>query len=262
MIILTGSEGFIGKNFLKLLKDEEIVEVEKNNAQDFCKNFTEWSKVKLIIHQGAISSTTCTDIELLINTNVAFTEWLFKRAIKYKIPVKYASSASVYGNTSDTINPLNYYAITKVITDYWVQDNIDRFKLIQGFRYFNVYGDGEDHKGDQASPVHKFTKQIKDTGALKLFEGSDKFLRDFICVDDVVNIVFNNDKPSGIYDLGTSNPTSFQEVGELVAKKYNGTIEYIPFPEHLEGKYQEYTRAKKEWGSYKFKTVEDYIKDK
>ena len=262
MIILTGSEGFIGKNFLKRLKDEEIVEVEKNNAQDFCKNFTEWSKVKLIIHQGAISSTTCTDIELLINTNVAFTEWLFKRAIKYKIPVKYASSASVYGNTSDTINPLNYYAITKVITDYWVQDNIDRFKLIQGFRYFNVYGDGEDHKGDQASPVHKFTKQIKDTGALKLFEGSDKFLRDFICVDDVVNIVFNNDKPSGIYDLGTSNPTSFQEVGELVAKKYNGTIEYIPFPEHLEGKYQEYTRAKKEWGSYKFKTVEDYIKDK
>ena len=262
MIILTGSEGFIGKNFLKRLKDEEIVEVEKNNAQDFCKNFTEWSKVKLIIHQGAISSTTCTDIELLINTNVAFTEWLFKRAIKYKIPVKYASSASVYGNTSDTINPLNYYAITKVITDYWVQDNIDRFKLIQGFRYFNVYGDGEDHKGDQASPVHKFTKQIKDTGALKLFEGSDKFLRDFICVDDVVDIVLNNDKPSGIYDLGTSNPISFQEVGELVAKKYNGTIEYIPFPEHLEGKYQEYTRAKKEWGSYKFKTVEDYIKDK
>ena len=262
MIILTGSEGFIGKNFLKRLKDEEIVEVEKNNAQDFCKNFTEWSKVKLIIHQGAISSTTCTDIELLINTNVAFTEWLFKRAIKYKIPVKYASSASVYGNTSDIINPLNYYAITKVITDYWVQDNIDRFKLIQGFRYFNVYGDGEDHKGDQASPVHKFTKQIKDTGALKLFEGSDKFLRDFICVDDVVNIVFNNDKPSGIYDLGTSNPTSFQEVGELVAKKYDGTIEYIPFPEHLEGKYQTYTCAKKEWGGYKFKTVEDYIKDK
>jgi len=262
MIILTGSEGFIGKNFLKRLKDEEIVEVEKNNAQDFCKNFTEWSKVKLIIHQGAISSTTCTDIELLINTNVAFTEWLFKRAIKYKIPVKYASSASVYGNTSDTINPLNYYAITKVITDYWVQDNIERFELIQGFRYFNVYGDGEDHKGDQASPVHKFTKQIKETGTLKLFKGSDRYLRDFICVDDVVDIVLNNDKPSGIYDLGTSNPISFQEVGELVAKKYNGTIEYIPFPEHLEGKYQEYTRAKKEWGSYKFKTVEDYIKDK
>ena len=259
MIILTGSKGFIGKKFLKKLTGKNVIEVEKKNAQDFCKNFTEWNKVTLIIHQGAISSTTCTDIELLINTNVAFTEWLFEKAIKYKIPVKYASSASVYGNTSDTINPLNYYAISKVISDYWVQDNIDRFKLVQGFRYFNVYGDGEEHKEDQASPVSKFTKQIKETGVLKLFKGSDRYLRDFICVDDVVDIVLNNDKPSGIYDLGTSNPTSFQEVGELVAKKYNGTIEYIPFPKHLEGKYQEYTRAKKEWGDYKFTTVEEYL---
>ena len=94
---------------------------------------------------------------------------------------------------------------------------------------------------------------------LKLFKNSDRYLRDFICVDDVVDIVLNNDKPSGIYDLGTSNPTSFQEVGELVAKKYNGTIEYIPFPKHLEGKYQEYTRAKKEWGDYKFTSVKEYL---
>ena len=258
MIILSGSKGFIGKKFLEKLTGKNVIEVEKKNAQDFCQNFTEWSKVKLIIHQGAISSTTCTDIELLINTNVAFTEWLFEQAIKYKIPVKYASSASVYGNTSDIINPLNYYAITKVITDYWVQDNMDRFELVQGFRYFNVYGEGEDHKKDQASPVHKFTKQIKDTGALKLFEGSDKFLRDFVCVDDVVDIVLNNDKPSGIYDLGTSNPTSFQEVAELVAEKYNGIIKYIPFPEHLEGKYQTYTCAKIGW-DYEFTTVEEYL---
>ena len=258
MIILTGSKGFIGKKFLEKLSGKNVIEVEKNDAQDFCQNFTEWNKVKLIIHQGAISSTTCTDIELLINTNVAFTEWIFKQAIKYKIPVKYASSASVYGNTSDTINPLNYYAITKVITDYWVQDNMDRFELVQGFRYFNVYGDGEDHKGDQASPVSKFTKQVKDIGALKLFEGSDKFLRDFVCVDDVVDIVLNNDKQSGIYDLGTSNPTSFQEVGELVAEKHHGIIKHIPFPEHLKGKYQTYTCAKKEW-DYKFTTIKEYL---
>ena len=71
MIILTGSKGFIGKKFLKKLTGKNIIEVEKKDAPDFCKNFTEWDKVKLIIHQGAISSTTCTDIELLINTNVA-----------------------------------------------------------------------------------------------------------------------------------------------------------------------------------------------
>ena len=259
MIILTGSKGFIGQNFLKALRNEEVIEVEKDNCQEFCRNFTEWDKVELILHQGAISSTTCTDLELLINTNVAFTEWLLNKAIKYKIPVKYASSASVYGRSLNEINPLNYYAITKVITDYWVQDHMDEFKLVQGFRYFNVYGEGEDHKGNQASPIQTFTEQVKNTGKLKLFEGSENFIRDFICVKDIVHHVLNNDKPSGIYDLGTSIPISFQKVGELIAKKYNAEIEYIPFPKHLEGKYQKYTCAKNEWGNYKFTTVEEYL---
>jgi len=258
MIIITGHEGFIGKKFLEKLKDKEVIKVEKNNSWHF-RTFNEWHKVELIIHQGAISDTTCTNLKAINHFNVEFTEWLCEQAIRYQIPIKYASSASVYGNTSDIINPLNYYAISKVISDYWVQDNIDRFKLVQGFRYFNVYGEGEDHKGDQSSPVSKFTKQVKDVGALKLFEGSDKFLRDFICVDDIVDIVLNNDKPSGIYDLGTSNPISFQEVGELVAEKYNGIIKYIPFPEHLKGKYQTYTCAKKEWSDYKFTTIKEYL---
>ena len=258
MIILTGDEGFIGKKFLEKLSGKNVIKVEKRNSWHF-RTFTEWNKVELILHQGAISDTTCTNLKAINHFNVEFTQWLFEQAIRYEIPIKYASSASVYGNTSDIINPLNYYAISKVISDYWVQDNIDKFKLVQGFRYFNVYGEGEEHKEDQASPVSKFTKQVKDTGALKLFEGSDKFLRDFICVDDIVDIVLNNDKPSGIYDLGTSNPTSFQEVGELVAEKYNGIIKYIPFPEHLKGKYQTYTCAKKEW-DHKFISVKEYLR--
>ena len=261
MIILTGHQGFIGTHFKRALWEKSVYLVEQDTCYKFLKHFDNWDRVTKIIHLGAISSTTETNLNKIHNFNTKFSTKLFKKAIKHKIPVKYASSASVYGhlNKENLINPLNYYAISKVIMDYWVLDNMDRFELVQGFRYFNVYGDGEEHKEDQASPVSKFTKQVKDTGALKLFEGSDKFLRDFICVDDVVDIVLNNDKPSGIYDLGTSNPTSFQEVGELVAKKYNGTIEYIPFPKHLECKYQEYTRAKKEWGDYKFTTVEEYL---
>jgi ADP-L-glycero-D-manno-heptose 6-epimerase len=132
--------------------------------------------------------------------------------------------------------------------------------LIQGFRYFNVYGDGEENKGDQASPVSKFAKQIKETGKLKLFEGSGKFYRDFICVDDIVKVVLNNENKSGIYDLGTSKPVSFRHVAECVRDKYNGEIEYIPFPDHLKGKYQGYTKAKEEWNDYRFMTVEDYLK--
>ena len=261
MIIITGSKGFIGKNFIRYLTEninEAILEVDVHNAWDFLQTFNNWDQVSLIIHQGAISSTTETDVDKLHRMNVWYSIELFEKAIQYQIPVKFASSASVYGNQQGIINPINYYAITKVQMDYYIQDHINEFSSVQSFRYFNVYGNGEDHKGDQASPVSKFTKQVKDTGALKLFEGSDKFLRDFICVDDIVDIVLNNDKPSGIYDLGTSNPTSFQEVGELVAEKYNGIIKYIPFPEHLEGKYQTYTCAKKEW-DYKFTTIKEYL---
>ena len=263
MIILTGSKGFIGQNFLKYLiehSNEKIITVDEKDAWDWIAFFKEWEEVSLILHQGAISSTTETNIDKLHAMNVWFSIELFEKAIQYQIPVKFAYSESVYGhlNKENLVNPLNYYAITKLQMDYYITDHMDEFSFIQSFRYFNVYGKGEDHKGDQASPVHKFTKQIKDTGALKLFKRSDRFLRDFICVDDIVNIVLNNDKPSGIYDLGTSNPISFQEVGELVAEKYHGIIKYIPFPKHLEGKYQEYTRAKKEW-DYKFTTVKEYL---
>ena len=259
MIILTGYKGFIGKNFLKVL-DKPIIKIDKDNVKSFMQDFKEWDKVDMVIHQGAISSTIETDINKIHFYNVEFTLDLFKKCIEYGIFVKYASSASVYGNQQGIFNPLNYYAISKLQIDYWVSDNIDKFSHIQGFRYFNVYGDGEEDKGDQASPVSKFTKQIKEIGSLNLFDGSENFYRDFICVDDVVNVVLNNKKQSGIYDLGTSNPVSFKHVAECVAKKYNGKINYISFPRHLIGKYQDYTCAKSEWLDYNFITVEGYLK--
>ena len=257
MIILTGSSGFIGQNFLKQI-NEPVIKVEKEDAFRFLSGFDRWNEVSLILHQGAISSTTERNISTLHHHNVAFTLHLFERAIQHQIPVKFASSASVYGNTNGQINPLNYYAITKLQIDYFIQDNLDKFSSIQSFRYFNVYGEGEEHKGDQASPISKFTKQVRETGKLQLFEDSDKFLRDFVCVNDIVNIVLNNEAPSGVYDLGTGNPISFQEVAELVAKKEGGEIEYIPFPEHLQGKYQTYTCADNQF-DYKFKTVKEYL---
>ena len=262
MIIVTGSKGFIGRNFLKAFEDADdvIIPVDSEIIEWMVDGFKDWHKVDLVIHQGAISSTVEKDIDKIHYYNVHLTLKLFEKCIKYGIPVKYASSASVYGNLQGVFNPLNYYAISKLQIDYWVQDNIDEFSLIQGFRYFNVYGDGEGDKGDQASPVSKFTKQVKETGKLKLFEGSDNFYRDFVCVDDIVHLVLNNRKRSGIYDLGTSNPVSFQHVAECVAKKYNGEIEYVPFPDHLKGKYQDYTRARGEWGDYIFTTVERYLK--
>jgi ADP-L-glycero-D-manno-heptose 6-epimerase len=266
MIILTGSSGFIGKHFAnKLNTGEDILLIDQEDSWRLFKDFDDWKNVSLILHQGAISSTTERDLQKLWHYNVAFSCALLNKAIEYEIPVKYASSASVYGNQTihqpkGSINPLNQYAISKLQVDYTVLDNLEKFSFIQGFRYFNVYGDGEEHKGNQASPVSKFTKEIRETGELSLFEGSDRFLRDFICVDDVVNIVLYNNAGSGIYDLGTGSPVSFQHVAELVAKKEKGTIKSIPFPDHLKGKYQSYTCADMRWiGDYKFKSIEEYL---
>jgi ADP-L-glycero-D-manno-heptose 6-epimerase len=264
MIILTGSSGFIGKHFAERLQDE-VVLVDQEDAWRLFTDFDDWNKVDLILHQGAISSTTERDLFRLWHYNVAFSCALLNKALEYQIPIKYASSASVYGNQSalqkvKSYNPLNQYAISKLQVDYAVIDKMDEFSLVQGFRYFNVYGSGEEDKGNQASPVSKFTKDVRETGELNLFAGSNKFLRDFVCVDDVVDIVLNNNAGSGIYDLGTGSPVSFQHVADLVIKKEGGKINTIPFPDHLRGKYQTYTCADMKWvGNYKFKTIEQYL---
>jgi len=265
MIILTGNNGFIGKNFCETLDLKNVYRVEMDGAYSFIEEYKDWDKVELILHQGAISSTVETDINKIHKYNVDFTLKLFEKAIQYQIPVKYASSASVYGNTLTSImNPLNYYAISKLQIDYWVQQNISKFKLIQGFRYFNVYGNHESHKVEQnqSSPVSKFINDVKKKGKIRLFEGSDKMERDFIYVKDLVDIVLNNTLPSGIYDLGTANPVSFQYIADLIVNKLGGEIEYIPFPDHLKGKYQYYTCAKMNYlQNYNFFTVDEYVKN-
>lgn len=207
---------------------------------------------------GAISNTTETDIDKIYKYNIDYTIKLFETAIHYQIPVKYASSASVYGNTKD-LNPLNYYSLSKATVDLWVEDNKHKFSRINGYRFFNVYGPHEDHKGNQASPIHTFTKQAKETGVIKLFEQSSEYYRDFVYVGDVIDCMFIN-KNSGIYDVGTSNPISFEEVGHIIADKYNARIEYIKFPEHLKNKYQYNTCARKDF-DHNFITVKEHVKD-
>ena len=117
MIILTGYNGFIGKAFASVLDPENIYRVEAEGAFQFLEEYEKWDTVDLIIHQGAISSTTETDLNKIHKYNVEFSIELFKKAIEYQIPVKYASSASVYGQMEQIINPLNYYALSKVAVD-------------------------------------------------------------------------------------------------------------------------------------------------
>jgi ADP-L-glycero-D-manno-heptose 6-epimerase len=164
---------------------------------------------------------------------------------------QYASSASVYGTTTHftedgPLLPQSPYAWSKYLFDRFVmQHNGDFNILVQGFRYFNVYGPLEEHKEDQASPYTKFTKQAKENGVINVFENSSEYKRDFVCVEDLCQVhekMLNVDK-SDIWNIGTGNPVSFETVATAIAKKYNATIKYVPMPDSLKAQYQKFTSA-------------------
>lgn len=269
-ICVTGAEGFIGKNLCKHLND---MNYEVTMFEYASNTFPDPSLYGWVIHLGAISSTTERNVELIMDQNYEYSMKLLQMCDTMGVNFQYASSASVYGNTNSFVEngpvyPQSPYAWSKYLFDRFIQQAMGEFKiLVQGFRYFNVYGQHEEHKGDQASPVTKFSKQAKESGVIKLFENSDQYLRDFVCVDDVCNVqcqMLQKDI-SGIYNVGTGTATSFQSVAESVAKKYNAKIETIPMPEKLKGQYQSYTCADltelNKNVTINYKTVEQYLND-
>lgn len=267
-ILITGHEGFIGKNLvnhLELSHDVFGYEWTIDGLPDV-KDF-DW-----VIHLGAISSTTERDIDKIMLQNYEFSKWLYNECNTKRVNFQYASSASVYGTNLNfeedaPKQPQSYYAISKYLFDRWVMNQKHNI-IVQGFRYFNVYGPHEDHKGNQASPVTKFFKQAKTSGLIKLFENSDQYKRDFIYVGDCCNIhkFMLSTTQSGIFNIGTGTAVSFQEVANLIAKRFNAKVEYIPMPDELKGQYQEYTCANIEKLSnivnINFTTVEDFINGK
>lgn len=256
MNIVTGYRGFIGSHICDRVNN--IFAVEQDDCYDFLDGFDQWDRVQMVYHMGAISDTTCNDVTKLYHYNINFTIRLLEKCIQHGVPVRYASSASVYGNTISRINPLNQYAISKATVDLWLQDNIERFSHVQALRFFNVYGNGEEHKASQASPVTQFRQQIAETGVIRLFEGSGNYVRDFICVEDVADIAINNTLGSGIHDVGTGEPVSFAHVANLVQAKHGGEIVTIPFPAHLERKYQ-YNTCASPLFDYEFTTIEKWL---
>ena len=168
----------------------------------------------------------------------------------------YASSASVYGNGENGFKeepsceyPLNGYAFSKFIFDNYVRKVCsagEHKSKVVGLRYFNVYGYQENHKGRMASVPFHFFNQANETGEIKVFEGSENFLRDFVFVEDVAEVVkfFMDSKKSGIYNCGTGEERSFIDMANIFSTLYgNCSVNTIPFPEHLKGKYQAFTKA-------------------
>ncbi len=277
MILVTGGAGFIGSNIVyglnKLGKTDIVItdnllngtkhknlnrlefhdyfDKEDFNIEEF---FTEYD-VEAVFHQGACSSTTEPDGKYMMRNNYEFSKELLHACIKHNVRFIYASSASVYGNGDDGFReereceyPLNVYAFSKYQFDRYLAKMLPTLKIqAAGLRYFNVYGPQENHKGKMASVAYHMFHQIKQGEAMKLFEGSEGFRRDFIHVDDVVNVnifLYQNPQVSGIFNCGTGNAESFCKIAEALQEIYpDAKLDTVPFPDTLKGKYQAFTEA-------------------
>ena len=284
MIVVTGSNGFIGSNLIKGLNeigykdiiavdDQDDPELKDNIAhcdiEDFLNidefinlirnNEIDGTKIRAIFHQGACSNTMEWDADFLYNNNLLYSKGLLNFSQKTKTPLIYASSASVYGagkifeESIENEDPINLYAYSKFKFDQLVRQELIKSETqIVGLRYFNVYGPQEQHKGAMASVAFHLHNQLKDNEEIKLFEGSDGYddgeqRRDFIYVEDVVKVnlwFLENQKVSGIFNVGTGKSQTFNEVAHSVINwNKRGKINYVPFPEKLKGAYQSYTQA-------------------
>ncbi len=298
MYVVTGGAGFIGANLVKALNvrgEKDILVVDDLEHGDKFRNLVDCDiadyldkrdflerlgdgefkkKFKAILHEGACSDTMEHNGVYMMGNNYEYSKVLLHYCQTRRIPFLYASSAAVYGAGKDFRespeheSPLNVYGYSKWLFDQYVRRMLSKKSAqIVGFRYFNVYGDREQHKGRMASVAFHHFNQYRDSGKVKLFVGCDGYgdgeqRRDFISVEDAVAVnLFFLDHPqkSGIYNVGTGRAQPFNDVATAVINSFRKAeskpsasiktlleehrVEYIPFPETLRGKYQSYTQA-------------------
>ena len=208
-------------------------------------------KFDYIFHEAAISDTTALEQDLMIKTNVNAYKDLLELALKHNANMIYASSAATYGNAESPQRvgreaPQNVYGFSKLSMDNLSREYMKSSDIsIVGLRYFNVYGPNEYFKNTTASMVLQFGHQILSGKNPRLFEDSDKILRDFIYIEDIIqaNIKAMEPKKSGIYNVGTGKARSFQDIVDILQRELGTslTCEYIPNP--FIGSYQFHTEA-------------------
>lgn len=241
-ILLTGHKGFIGQNLMMYLFNHDVDGWEFGDSE-----FPDVKGYDLVIHLGAISATTERDVDKIMTQNYEFSYKLFVACCQHKVDFHYASSASVYGPGENGFSetappaPMNPYAWSKYLFDRLVLKTLPSVDInVYGFRYFNVFGPHEEHKGAQASLWSKWTRS---SGPHALFEESDRVYRDFIHVDDVCyvhNYFIENPPQSGIYNVGSGKATCIADA----ARTFSGVeFDKVPMPDELKGQYQFYTQA-------------------
>jgi ADP-L-glycero-D-manno-heptose 6-epimerase len=299
MLIVTGGAGFIGSNLVHELNaygltDILVVDnfanvrkfenlhgaryVDYMDKREFRRAIAgsslEGSTIEAILHQGACSNTLEDDGVYMMDNNFQYTKEVLAFAIRQDSRLVFASTAATYGlsgpghftPTLENERPLNIYGYSKLVFDHYFRHQLalDRVPITAvGLRYFNVYGPREAHKGRMASVTHHFSKQIKESGKVRLFGGTGGYgdgeqRRDFVYVRDLarLNMFFAQIGPyapkadekalkyRGVFNAGSGVSRSFNEVAKaLMAVHGQVPIEYIPFPSDLEGRYQHFTEA-------------------
>jgi ADP-L-glycero-D-manno-heptose 6-epimerase len=273
MIIVTGGAGFIGSNLifgLNAIGRTDILVVDDLRAGEKHRNLNHarfsdiigkdalleklaaLGPVEAIFHQGACADTTESDGRYMMRNNYEYSQRLLHFAEERGARLIYASSAAVYGDGQGGFreeavceDPLNVYGFSKLVFDNYVRQRSGKH-VATGLRYFNVYGPHEQHKGRMASVALHLYRQLQAGERMKLFEGSDGFLRDFIHIDDVVaiNLWFLANPVAGIFNCGSGQARPFTDVAStLQTLAGKGALELIPFPADLVAKYQKFTQA-------------------
>jgi len=290
--VVTGAAGFIGSRMVEALNRAgvtDIIAVDNLSRSAKVANLTRLEiadfidkgeflqrldsfdgAVEALLHQGACSDTMELDGRYMMENNYRYSKTLLDWCQEAEVPLLYASSGSVYGASADfreeraCERPLNVYGYSKFLFDQLVRRTLPgKSAQIAGFRYFNVYGPNEAHKGRMASVAFHAYHQLLATGKVQLFEGSAGYgngeqRRDFIHVDDVVDVnlwFLEHREVSGIFNCGTGRAQTFNQLAAAAVNAMQGTehssrelasrglIEYIPFPEGLKERYQSFTEA-------------------
>lgn len=292
MIVVTGGAGFIGSNLLAALEQEglpELVVCDRMGSDDRWRNIAKREiadlitpeellpflrghvdRIDTVFHMGAISATTESNVDAILENNIRLTLDLFHWAKHTDVRLIYASSAATYGdgsqgfvddNSQQALNglrPLNAYGWSKAFVDRRLRriaaEGGKTPRQWAGLKFFNVYGPNEYHKGDMASVVSKIYPKAANDEVATLFKSHHPDyadggqLRDFVHVDDCVRVMvwlYHHPDVSGIFNLGTGKARSFFDLASAVysALGKEPKIEFIPTPESIRDKYQYYTQA-------------------
>jgi ADP-L-glycero-D-manno-heptose 6-epimerase len=314
MILVTGGAGFIGSNLVAALDDRgvRVAVCDRLGSDDNWKNLARRELealvapealfdfldargpgISAVVHMGAISATTETDADLIVETNVRLSQRVWEWCTRSDVPLIYASSAATYGDGAQgfdddaspealsTLLPLNAYGWSKHLFDRWVARRLangeSRPPSWAGLKFFNVYGPNEHHKGSMRSVVTKAFPAAARGEPVTLFRSHHPDytdggqMRDFVYVQDCVDVMLwllKNPDVSGLFNLGTGRAQTWLELMSALYAAVDRPMEvqWVDTPEEIRDRYQYFTEARmdrlREAGySGAFRSVEDGVAD-